>query len=81
MLLDILKSELRQLLAAANTPSVLVRLKAVLSEESVYFDAVFIQSGHLKSLENQQIAGTIGASEYKIEQTRTCNLLLKLLII
>ena len=63
MLLDILRSELRQLLAAANTPSVLARLKVVLSEDSPYFDAVFIQSGTLKSLENQQIAGTIGLPE------------------
>ena len=79
MLLDILISELRQLLATANTPSVLARLKAVLSEKSPYFDAVFIQSGTLKSLENQQIAGTIGLSEYKIEQTRICDALLKLI--
>ena len=78
MLLDILKSELRQLLAAANTPSVLARLKAVLSEDSPYFDAVFIQSGTLKSLENQQIAGTIGLPEYGIEQTKISNALLKL---
>lgn len=78
MLLDILKSELRQLLAAANTPSVLARLKAVLSEESTYFDAVFIQSGNLKSLDNQQIAGTIGSSEFKVEEAKICNALLKL---
>jgi hypothetical protein len=78
MLLDTLKTELRQLLAAANTPSVLARLRAVLSEESSYFDAVFTQSGNVKSLENQQIAGIISADELKIEHNKITNALLKL---
>ncbi len=78
-MLDTLKTELRQALAAADTPSVLTRLKAVLSEESTYFDAVFTQSGNLKTLENQQIAGVIGASELKVQQTRVVDALLKLI--
>lgn len=79
MLLDSLKTELRQSLAAADAPSVLARLKAVLSEESTYFDAVFTQSGNLKTLENQQIAGIIGASDLKVQQTRIVDALLKLI--
>ena len=79
MLLDSLKSELRQSLAAADTPSVLTRLKAVLSEESTYFDAVFTQSGNLKTLENQQIAGIITHSDLKVQQTRIVDALLKLI--
>ena len=79
MLLDSLKTELRQSLAAADTPSVLTRLKAVLSEESTYFDAVFTQSGNLKTLENQLIAGVIGASDLKVQQTRIVDALLKLI--
>ncbi len=78
-MLDSLKTELRQSLAAADAPSVLARLKAVLSEESTYFDAIFTQSGNLKTLENQQIAGVITPSDLKVQQTRIVDALLKLI--
>lgn len=78
MLLDTLKTELRQALAAADTPSVLARLKNVLSDESSYYNVVFIQIGHLKGLENQQIGGLITPSDLKVAHAQITDALLKL---
>ncbi len=79
MQLHILKDNLRKQLADGQTPSVLAYLMTVLSEDSDYFNGVYIQNANLKNLENQQINGVINSEDFKVEQAKLTQALLNLI--
>ncbi len=78
MQLHVLKDNLRKQLADGQTPSVLSYLMTVLSEDSDYFNGVYIQNANLKNLDNQQINGVITSSDFQVEQAKLTQSLLNL---
>ncbi len=79
MQLHLLKDNLRKQLAEGQTPSVLTYLMTVLSEDSDYFNGVYIQNANLKNIENQQINGVISSADFKVEQAKLTQALLNLI--
>lgn len=79
MQLHVLKDKLRNQLADGQTPSVLSYLMTVLSEDSDYFNGVYIQNANLKTLENQEINGVISSADFKVEQAKLTQAILNLI--
>ncbi len=79
MPLQALKDRFKKQIADGHTPSVLDELKAILSDDSEYFNKVITRSGNLQELENQLIGGFITRENLEVAKANIDHAILLLI--